>query len=41
MNFEVFKTLEQLNKRLEQIKSFGVTELITSFNHSIYTLKWR
>ncbi len=40
MNFEVFNTVEELNKRVEELEAQGAAVLITKFNGSVYTLKW-
>lgn len=40
MNFEVFKTQEELDARIVELIG-QTTEVITDFNGSVFTLKWR
>jgi len=41
MNFEVFATEAELNNRVRVLQKDGVSDIITNFNGSAWTLKWR
>jgi hypothetical protein len=41
MNFEVFNTEPDLNKRVSDLRQKGIMNIITNFNGSAWVLKWK